>query len=69
MSSIFVSILCIFRGEKSEYDNEFVVSTTRAVNICQPHVNTRVPATLGMLLIQQIALMSLFWALFSENAA
>lgn len=67
--SISISILCIFRGEKSEYDNEFVGSTTRAVSTRPPHVNTWVPATL-MLLIQQISLMSLCWAfLFSKNAA
>lgn len=36
MCSIFISILCIFGGEKSEYDNEFVVSTTRAVSTSAP---------------------------------
>lgn len=36
MCYIFISILCIFRGEKSEYDNEFVGSTTRAVSTSAP---------------------------------
>lgn len=45
MCSIFISILCIFRGEKSEDDNEFVVSTTRAVNTSAPcqHMGSRYP--------------------------
>lgn len=32
MCKIFTSIMYTFRGEKSEYENEFVVRTTRAVN-------------------------------------
>lgn len=45
MCTIFISILCIFRGEKSEDDNEFVVSTTRAVNTSAPcqHMGSRYP--------------------------
>lgn len=39
---IFITIVYIFRGEKSEYGNEFVVSTVRVVN-------TWVAATLGVL--------------------
>lgn len=45
-------------------------SAQQELSTRQLHVNTWVPATLGVLLIQQMALMPLFWAfLFSENAA
>lgn len=45
-------------------------SAQQELSARQPHVSTWDPATLGVLLIQQIPLMSSFWAcLFSENAA
>lgn len=66
----FSSAFCVYLEVRRVNTTMSLWSAQQELSARQPHVSTWDPATLGVLLIQQIPLMSLFWAcLFSENAA